>query len=185
MTIRSVMLGGALVAGTVAGAWAHSGAEGVVKDRMDAMKAMQDAVKTITPMMSGQADYDAAAVREAADVIEARAGKELTELFPEGSIEGPSEALPAIWQDTERFRTLAARLKTAAEGLGLASENGQHGAGSMMGDQGGMMGGAQAADMPMADAMDAEALGQMPADGAFTMMTQVCSACHDRFREED
>jgi cytochrome c556 len=32
--------------------------------------------------------------------------------------------------------------------------------------------------------MSVEHIGQMPADGAFVMMTQVCSACHDRFREE-
>lgn len=49
----------------------------------------------------------------------------------------------------------------------------------MTGDVSGMMGGDQ-----MKRAMSVEHIAQMPADGAFVMMTQVCSACHDRFREQ-
>ena len=33
--------------------------------------------------------------------------------------------------------------------------------------------------------MDAAAIAEMPADAAFAMTTQVCSACHERFRAEE
>ncbi|TNE90293.1 MAG: cytochrome c, partial [Rhodobacteraceae bacterium] len=51
----------------------------------------------------------------------------------------------------------------------------------MMGGGAGMMMGNTANLMRMT----AEQVSQMPADGAFAMTTQVCAACHDRFREDD
>jgi len=33
--------------------------------------------------------------------------------------------------------------------------------------------------------MTASQIGQMPADGAFMMLTQTCSACHDHYRKDD
>lgn len=184
MTIRKLVLGGAITAALAMGAWAHSGATGVVKERMDAMKSMGKAVKAIKPMMTGEAAYDADAVRKAARTIAAQAGDEMTALFPEGSDEAPSEVLPTVWSDQERFEDLAEALQKAALGLEKAAGNGRQagqggmmGQGDMMGDQSGMMG--------QGGTMSADHIGQMPADGAFTMMAQVCSACHDRFREED
>ncbi len=44
-----------------------------------------------------------------------------------------------------------------------------------------MMGGGAMMDGGM---MTAEQIASMPADGAFTMVTQVCSACHTKFRTE-
>ena len=38
---------------------AHGGASGIVKERMDAMGMMGDAVKALKDMMQGKADYDA------------------------------------------------------------------------------------------------------------------------------
>lgn len=181
-----MMIAGLCAAGIAAGAWAHSGAMGVVKDRMDAMKAMGDAVKRIKPMMSGEAAYDAAAVQAAARAIAEEAGAAMTKKFPEGSVGGVSEALPEVWSDRVRFEALARDLETTARGLERAAENGTHGAGHMSGDMSGMMGGTSGkmGTDHMAGAMSVEHIGQMPADGAFVMMTQVCSACHDRFREE-
>ena len=47
----------AVVASITAGvALAHSGATGIVKERMDGMAAMQKAVKAVTPIMRGQSD---------------------------------------------------------------------------------------------------------------------------------
>lgn len=182
---------GLAAAGLTATAWAHSGATGVVKERMDAMKEMREAVKRIKPMMSGEAAYDADVVRAAARVIDGHAGDALTAQFPEGSVADPSEALPGIWTDWSRFATLARQLSEAARGLEMAAGNGVHGAGHMMGDTGhmmgdgaGMMGGMMGGGLSGA-AVTADHLGQMPADGAFVMMTQVCSACHDRFRKDD
>ncbi|MHA7852325.1 c-type cytochrome [Roseovarius sp.] len=200
MTFRRLLLGGAAIIGLSATAFAHSGATGVVKERMDAMKSMGEAIKRITPMMSGEAAYDEATVREAAQAIANDSGEAMTSQFPEGSTDHPSEVLPRTWDEWERFVALADQLEVAARGLALAAENGLHGDGHMMSDQSGMMGGSSGmmggssgmmgGGMMMgntggASGMTAEQIGQMPADGAFTMLTQTCSACHDRYRKDD
>jgi len=198
MTFRQLVLGGAAIVGLSATAFAHSGATGVVKERMGAMKSMGEAIKRIKPMMSGEAGYDAASVRKAAQVIASEAGEALTGKFPEGSTEHPSETLPRTWEEWDRFTALATQLETAAEGLAMAADNGLHGDGHMMGGQSGMMGGNMMGDssgmmgggMMMGDnaipqGISAEHIGQMPADGAFMMVTQTCSACHDRYRQQD
>jgi len=184
---RKTPLTGLALVGLTAAAFAHTGATGVVKERMDAMKTMQDAIKTIKPMMTGDAPYDASTVRSAAEKIAALSGDDLTRHYPEGSTDHLTQALPAVWTDWDRFETLAAQLETTALGLAIAADNGLHGAGhmmengsGMMGGGSGMMGGAQPAQM-----MTADHIGQMPADGAFAMMTRTCSACHDQFRKDD
>ncbi|WP_170399999.1 c-type cytochrome [Ruegeria arenilitoris] len=167
--------------------FAHGGATGVVKDCMDGMGVMKDAMKVLTPMMRGQVEYDAAVVREHAEDISHHAGEALTRLFPEGSLDAPSEAKPEIWQDWAAFSALADQLRVMADGLADASENGLMMAGEtpavggMMGGQGGTMMGQQGGSMVSGSMMD---YSQMPADGVFTMMGQVCSACHTRFRVE-
>ncbi|WP_212524722.1 cytochrome c [Actibacterium sp. MT2.3-13A] len=186
MNSFGVLRGAAVASVFAVAALAHSSADGVVKERMEAMEAMRDAVKRVVPMMSGAAAYDPQAVRAAARVIEAHSGGALTALFPDGAIAPPSEARPRIWTDWARFSALAEELGVAARGLELAAGNGLGGgsAGGMMGAGmmgGGMMGGQTAPGM----GMRAEDIGLMPADAAFAMTTQVCSACHDRFRAED
>ncbi len=176
--------------------FAHGGATGVVKERMDGMGVMKEAMKVLTPMMRGQVEYDAAVVRERSEDISRHAGGALTRLFPKGSLDAPSEAKSEIWQDWEAFSALADQLRVMADGLAEASENGLMMAGempavsgmmgghdgTMMGDQGGsMMGGGTMGTGASGGMMD---LSQMPADGVFTMMGQVCSACHTRFRIE-
>ena len=187
MNTRNILRGATAASLFAVAAFAHSEATGVVRERMEAMEAMRDAVKRITPMMSGAAAYDPQAVRAAARVIEGHSGEALTRLFPEGSLQPVSEARPEIWSDWRRFSALADQLGVAARGLDLAAGNGRHGGpvGGMMGGGGmmgaGMMGGQTAPGM----GMSAEHIGQMPADAAFAMTTQVCAACHDRFRAED
>lgn len=200
MTFSKMILGGAAIVGLSAAAFAHSGATGVVKERMDAMKSMGEAIKRIKPMMSGEAAYDKAAVGEAAQAIAKEAGDAMTRKFPEGSIDHPSEVLPRTWDEWERFVALADQLELAASGLAMAASNGVHGDGHMMGGQSGMMGdtsdmmGGQSGMMGggmmmgnggLPNGMTAEQIGQMPADGAFMMLTQTCSACHDRYRKDD
>ena len=191
--IRMVFAAGAVAFAGV-GAFAHSGATGIVKERMEAMKAMGDATKTVGAMFSGEASYDAATIREAAETIRGHAGSAMTELFPEGTNAAPSEAKETIWQDWETFAAMARQLEVMAEGLARAADNGPGGtpmasndmmAGAgMMGGSGGMMGGSgmMGSSAPM---MDADHLAEMPAEAVFTMMSQTCSACHTRFRAEE
>ena len=195
----------ALVASSVVlAALAHSGATGVMKERMDAMGEMGDEMKRLAPMMRGQTEYDPDVVRNAADTMIGHAGAQMTELFPEGSNGKPSEALDTIWEDWEEFTALAEALRTTAEGMKLAADNGLSGlgdipGGGMMGAGQGMMGTGQTmmgGNQPMMGAgqgmmggaptqmMTTEMLAEMPVNAGFMAVTQTCSACHDRFRME-
>lgn len=96
---------------------AHEGAEGVVKERMDAMSAIGKANKPLVAMIRGRTDVDLTVVKDSANIIAENAGEHFSSLFPEGSIGAPSEALPAIWEDWERFSNLSLELETAAMAL--------------------------------------------------------------------
>lgn len=200
---RTSLLAAFVATGLAAGALAHGGATGIVKERMDAMMAMGKAVKAVTPMMSGAAPYDAETMRAAARTFQEHSGEAMTSLFPEGSGGMPSEAKATIWSDWEGFAALAEQLGRYAEGLEAAADNGlaHSGAGAgatmgggMMGGGGAMGGGAMmgggatmggASMMGGARMMSAEHIAAMPADAAFAMTAQVCSSCHERFRAED
>jgi cytochrome c556 len=97
-------------------AFAHEGATGVVKERMDLMDTQKDAMKVIGDMAKGKRPFDAAAATKAANDIHTTA-KKIPELFPEGSGGGKSEALPAVWEKWDRFKTNADDLATEADGL--------------------------------------------------------------------
>lgn len=102
-------------------AHAHEGAKGIVKERMDAMRSMGDAMKELAAMLRGKQSYDADRVRDLAARIAMHGGDTLIELFPEDSIEGPSEALPAIWEEGDAFAEQAEALTVAAEALAASA----------------------------------------------------------------
>ena len=123
--MKKLAIAGSVLAVGFAGAvFAHSGATGVVKERMDGMAAMGKAVKAITPVMRGQVSYDADMVRAFAEEVRKHSGEAMTALFPEGSGGMPSEAKSAIWSDWEEFEELAEQLHTLSEGLAMAADNG-------------------------------------------------------------
>lgn len=98
-------------------ALAHGGATGIVKERMDQMGSVSKAMKSIGSMMKGAEPYDAERVRALAAGIGQMAGDRLTGLFPEGSMDAPTEARAEIWTDWERFRQQAVEMQTAADAL--------------------------------------------------------------------
>lgn len=179
---------------------AHEGATGVVKERMEAMKAIGAATKRIAAMMRGQQDYDAATVAEAAGTIGAHGGDAMTALFPKGSMHEPSQARPVIWEDWDRFRALARDLVLYSDALADAAGNEQ----GMMGndrryEESMGLGGPKMSQNPDAGLgpveqlgearprssgpmMPAEAVKQMPPQMAFMQLTRVCAACHEDFR---
>lgn len=182
---------------------AHGGASGIVKERMNFMKEMGDMMKPLSKMMSGEAPYDAEAVRHAGEVMAKHGGESLTRLFPEGSLHEPTEALPTIWEQPEKFKALADQLTAYGRGLAAAASNpsvsvgagGQAMGGHAMGghDMGAMMGGG----MPMAGMMGgapggmmgagkptAEMLAGMPPQAVFAHVLDTCAACHETFRAE-
>ena len=127
-------------------------------------------------MVQEPESYDAQAVRKQARLIKQLAGQNLIDQSPEGSLQKPTHAKPEIWADWERFSQLSSQLESYADGLALAADNGLMMDGSMM-EGAGHMENMMGTDVPASDQ-----LGQMPADGVFTMMVETCAACHMEFR---
>jgi cytochrome c556 len=102
-------------------ALAHEGATGVVKERQDLMESQKDAMKVIGDMAKGKTPFDAAPATKAANDIHTTA-KKIHDLFPEGSggEKNKSDALPAVWENWDRFTANADDLATAADALAKA-----------------------------------------------------------------
>lgn len=96
---------------------AHEGATGVVKERMMMMDGSKKSVKALARIFKGQDGYEAGKVAALARDLERSSGKHLTSLFPEGSLEQPSEASEEIWDDWEDFIRYADDLDKAARQL--------------------------------------------------------------------
>lgn len=107
-----------------AAALAHTGATGVVMERMMGMSAMQEVVRDLAPMMRGEIAYDEAAVRDGAAALMAHSGATMTALFPEGGEMTASFAKPEIWAEWDEFERLSAELYLYAAGLSAAAPNG-------------------------------------------------------------
>lgn len=95
---------------------AHEGAMGIVKERMDYMKALGDNTKPLGAMFKGEVAYDQATAREHAAHL-AEAAPQMLALFPEGSNDDPSEALPVIWEQWEDFQVKVADFETTSAAL--------------------------------------------------------------------
>ena len=96
-------------------AFAHMGATGIVKERMEAMSAMKDALAVIGRMLKGETGFDATQAVQAADAI-AQHADEMRALFPDTpeSRQKASEATPLVWEQPERFAQLAQELMNEA-----------------------------------------------------------------------
>jgi len=172
-------------------ALAHGGATGIVKERMDSMSAMGEAIKSLSTMFKSGA-YDPDLIRTGAMAIKSHAGESMLKLFPEGSDDTPSEARAEIWNNWEEFATLAMELENFAVGLAAASNNPPQSAEQNLASSGTMMGtdtmGATGMDGDMmgnsAPMPTFEMLAQMPADNAFEMVVTSCSSCHTKYRLE-
>ena len=108
----------------------HSGATGIVKERMDAMKAIGKAMKTLGAMAKGEAAFDAPKVQAASKIISGHADA-LDRLFPDTKASRKShvtEAAPAIWADKPAFLALAREMAQAADGLEKVGASGDLGA---------------------------------------------------------
>lgn len=111
----------AFMAAAPALALAHSGATGIVKKRMDVMEDVGAVMKELGAMVKGESSFDAATVSRRAGDLKAHAAG-MPALFPEGSIHGPSEALPSIWEDFEGFSRIASDLESAATVLSSVTD---------------------------------------------------------------
>lgn len=141
----------------------------VNQQRHDLMESMGGAIQSMGNMLRGIEPYDAEKMRELAGRIAASGGDTMTALFPEGSMSPDGGALPAIWEDWDRFTTLAGNLVDAANAVAAAADNppGPPSAGPPDPASGG--GEPQAMDAGM----------------AVIQLGMSCGACHDDFRKED
>ena len=174
--MKSWILVGAMALGFASVAIAHEKATGVVKERMEKMERYEELIERIFAMIHGELTYDAEVVRRAALEIREGAGKHMTELFPAGSNEPPSEARSEIWSDFETFEHYAvmleswsAELVTKADqpprgNLPKSWEDAEMGPSMMQG--GGMM-------------------RQSGSVFAAWHVAAACNACHSGFRRED
>ena len=100
---------------------AHSGASGIVKQRMDAMSDMGDKSKLVADMFKGKVPFDKAALEKATDAF-IEHGAEMFDLFPDttASRNGSStEALPAIWENLDEFSAAVDKFLVASKSLKL------------------------------------------------------------------
>ena len=114
-----------LVAAAMAGPSANADeqATGVVKQRMDTMNLLGKKMKTLKPLVRDAYDFDAARIAGLAREIQAISERVEAE-YPEGSNRPPSDALPAIWQNWERFTDLVAQMRSEAERLEALARDG-------------------------------------------------------------
>ena len=123
MTSSRCIISIALTIATLGGfgsALAHSGATGIVKERMDMFKRSQKNLKAIKSHIRAE-DYDS--IAKLADEIREWATK-MPEYFPQGSNIKPSEASPKIWEDFSGFKRAAMKNETATKKLISAAEAG-------------------------------------------------------------
>ena len=119
-SVRTVFSSLALVA-LASAALAHSGATGIVKERMEGMKIMSNATKALGAMQAGAIPFSLDTVTFVAGEI-GQSAQAARDQFPDGSIDGPSEALPLIFAEREKFDALLAELETLAAQLGESQE---------------------------------------------------------------
>ncbi|MFZ3583809.1 c-type cytochrome [Loktanella sp. DJP18] len=121
---RSITIGAIIASSLGAAAFAHTGATGVVLERMKGMSAMKKAMGELAPMMRGEVPYNVATVQKGAETIMAHAGGDMVKLFPEEAIPATSYAVPALWEQWQEFSDLADLLESQAFGLDMAASTG-------------------------------------------------------------
>lgn len=105
-----------LLAGAMA-ATGHSGATGIVGERMMGMMMLSEQIKLLAPIAERPKSGDVQKLITAAEMISMHAGSAMTDLFPEGSLDAPSEARAEIWQNWGEFVAYADRLGELGEEL--------------------------------------------------------------------
>lgn len=110
-----------ILAFSAGAAFAHSGATGIVKERMDAMKEIGSATKALAKLDWNDVGAARASAVSNSQVLQRHAA-DIVRMFPPDSNTGPSEAIPAIWEKPDDFADLAKALETAAGAMIAAAD---------------------------------------------------------------
>ncbi len=120
--MRSLIISTILVS-TIATAVLAEGNPAIVA-RQDAMSDIGKSMKVLSPMAKGEAEFDHDAAQTALSTIHTSALK-LPDLFPEDSMTGTghmedgvaqeTEALPAIWENRDKFDALVQKFISDTE----------------------------------------------------------------------
>lgn len=95
---------------------AHEGATGVVKQRMHLMKSLGKGMKQMRGMTKGKVALDQQAfINHIQDLKQG--SLQMKQLFPEGSMQPPTEARAVIWKNWEQFENLSDKLLSESEKL--------------------------------------------------------------------
>jgi len=100
-------------------AFSHSGATGIVKERMDAMADMGDKSKLVADMFKDKLEFERVALADAADAFVLH-GAQMAELFPdteESRTGSKTEALPRIWDEWDDFNNQVTEFIELSESL--------------------------------------------------------------------
>jgi cytochrome c556 len=85
-----------------------------ITQRQNLMKSNQEQVRLLTGMARGQTPFDAARAQAAFQTIE-RNAEQIPALFPAGSQQGKTAALPVIWERKADFDARAVKLAQDAK----------------------------------------------------------------------
>lgn len=115
-------------------------AEDAIEARQGYMKMLAISMGTLSVMARGDIEYNAEAATTAGSNIEALGNYALSGLFIEGTSPddgAETDALPAIWENSDDFATKFAGLQEAAAGAGEAAGGGQEALGPLLQKLGG------------------------------------------------
>jgi cytochrome c556 len=121
--VKQAIWKAAVPAAVIIGLSASLAFAGPIEDRQAAMKQNGKAMGMLVPIIKGEKPYDAAVVKEAADML-AKDMKTAAVSFPEGSDKGPPEtyAKAEIWSDPEGFKAAFEKAVTAVDTLAMSTD---------------------------------------------------------------
>ncbi|MDA0229719.1 MAG: cytochrome c [Proteobacteria bacterium] len=94
----------------------------VIKYRKQVMVANASHITNIFSVLKGETSYGGHIAANARAISDGAAM--MVDIFPQGSGDGDTAALPSIWQDWPKFEAAAMALKTAADKLANAAGTG-------------------------------------------------------------
>ena len=80
-------------------------------------------MKAMAKMFKGAEPFEPDEIRKLSATISRHGGDAMLSLFPEGTLQPPSEARPEIWTNWTRFSELAQELKSTAGALSDGAGN--------------------------------------------------------------